>query len=364
MASRRVVRLWIVDAFARRAFGGNQAAVCLLGGGGGVSDAERQSIAAELRLAETAFVEVDDGAEEQSDNAAPAAAADPFASASRFVLRWFTPTTEAPLCGHATLAAAHVIAGELGNPSPALRFRTVRGAGELVVARHQAEDGDGGGNNMLEMSLPLAEPRDALPEALRPEDGQRRLAAALGLAWRGSGGGDGKEGAPPLVADRVLFAAAGGINYALVEASAPAAADGGPAAAARALRELPAPDPGALAACCPSGLAGVIVAVRGGEEQGAGGLRYRCTSRFFAPWMGIDEDSVTGSAHAVLGPHFDGGGGSADGDGGGGWWWARQASLRGGDVRVRVDRAAGRVMVAGEATVVVRGELELPPPAS
>lgn len=382
----RACKFYLVDAFARRAFEGNAAAVVIVEGR--LSDAVRQRCAFELQQAETAFVEVE--GESASGGGGDGSSNSTIATASRFVLRWFTPTTEVPLCGHATLAASHVLVSELGNASPALVFRTVRGAGELTVRRGGGgEGGQGGGagqpSPLLEMSLPMAEPRDPLPEALREPGRQRALVEALGLAWsggggEGEGGGDGGDSsASPrsrrLSAGRVLFAAARGINYALVEAScspSPSAGGGGEpapsaAAAARALREMRAPDPTALALTCPSGLAGVIVAVRGGEEddRGAGseggggtaaGRAYRCTSRFFAPWMGIDEDAVTGSAHSVLGPWLDSGGGGGQGE----WWWARQASPRGGDVRVRVDRESGRVMVAGEATTVVRGEIELP----
>jgi predicted PhzF superfamily epimerase YddE/YHI9 len=370
----RRLKLFLVDAFARRAFEGNPAAVVIVQGGA-LSDAVRQRIAAEMNQSETCFVELDrpdggngdDGADGKGGTSSGAAA--DFASASRFVLRWFTPTTEVPLCGHATLAASHVLRHELGNASATLVFRTVRGAGELAVtcgggAGPPSSSGARGAPPppMLRMSLPLAAPRDPLPAALRDEGAQRALVEALGLAWSGDEAAR-AAGKRRLVAAGVRFAAARGIDYALVEARAlPAAggdgsAAGEAAAGARALRELPAPDAPALVAACPTGVNGVIVVVRGHDAAGpgpSGGARpYRCVSRFFAPWMGIGEDAVTGSAHAVLAPHLDPGGDA-------GWWWARQASARGGDVRVRHDRAAGRVDVAGEATTVVRGEIEVP----
>jgi len=350
MRTTRRLSLWIVDAFASRAFEGNQAAVVLVDRA--LSDAARQKVAAEINLAETAFVEIDD-----DDKGGCAGGADRFAQASRFVLRWFTPTTEVPLCGHATLAAAHVIVSELHNQHRELRFRTVRGAGELVVQAAPPSAAPPPTTAMLEMSLPLAEPRDPLPAGLSAPAQRRALVEALGLRAglrQEEGGGDdgGVLAADP--EQDLRFAAAGGLNYLLVEARSAEGGAESAAAVARLLREMPAPDAARLAATCREGLAGVIVAVRGGEGQ-ARGESYRCTSRFFAPWMGIHEDSVTGSAHSVLGPHFD------DGDGGGGrWWCARQASPRGGDVRVCVDRAEGRVRVAGEAVVVVRGEVEVP----
>jgi predicted PhzF superfamily epimerase YddE/YHI9 len=73
-------------------------------------------------------------------------------------------------------------------------------------------------------------------------------------------------------------------------------------------------------------------------------------SRFFGPWLGIPEDHVTGSAHAVLGPHFAARLGKRG-------FWARQCSARGGDVRVQVDWEAGRVLVAGDAVLVLCGTM-------
>lgn len=89
-----------VDAFTSTVFGGNPAAVCLLPDSAPpLSDAARQRIAAEMNLSETAFLE-----------AAPdAAGGGDLRRCSRFRLRWFTPTVEVPLCGHATLAAAAAV---------------------------------------------------------------------------------------------------------------------------------------------------------------------------------------------------------------------------------------------------------------
>lgn len=184
------LKLFLVDAFARRAFEGNPAAVVIVQGA--ISDAVRQKIAAEMAQSETAFVEVDgDGGNDGNDNrgndgSSSAAAAANFATASRFVLRWFTPTCEVPLCGHATLAASHVLRHELGNASPQLVFRTVRGAGELTVTHGATETDDRRDPlPMLRMSLPLAKPCDPLPPALRDEGAQRALVVALGIAWIG-----------------------------------------------------------------------------------------------------------------------------------------------------------------------------------
>ena len=105
----------------------------------------------------------------------------------------------------------------------------------------------------------------------------------------------------------------------------------------------------------------------------AGG--YDFLSRFFAPWMGIPEDHVTGSAHSVLGPYWSErlqvrdnnglllvavAGEQRTIDGKGLLLRARQCSPRGGDLTVRVDAEKQRVVVSGEATVVIRGTMHVP----
>src|SRR5215470_5727931 len=109
-----------VDAFTERHFSGNPAGVCLLADW--LPDSVLQSIGAENNLAQTAFV---------------------VQRESTFDLRWFTPTIEVDLCGHATLASAHVIFQHLGYRAPLIRFQTR--SGELTVAR--ADD-------LLELDFP------------------------------------------------------------------------------------------------------------------------------------------------------------------------------------------------------------------
>lgn len=115
------VKLYQVDAFAARAFEGNPAAVCPLERW--PDDRTLQAIAAENNLSETAFFVPDNGAD--------------------FVLRWFTPLREIDLCGHATLAAAHVLFEIHGHPGPNVTFATR--SGRLSVCRRGAQ---------LEMDFP------------------------------------------------------------------------------------------------------------------------------------------------------------------------------------------------------------------
>ena len=117
-----------VDAFTECAFGGNPAAVAFeTADHSGLDDAVRQKIAAEMNLSETAFVRAVD------------------ADKGVYNLRWFTPTVEVNLCGHATLATAHALFAERQVNVPQLRFQTL--SGELIVQR--LDDGQ------LQMTFPL-----------------------------------------------------------------------------------------------------------------------------------------------------------------------------------------------------------------
>jgi PhzF family phenazine biosynthesis protein len=213
--------LYQVDAFTDQPFAGNPAAVCLLPGPR--DDPWLQRVAGEMNLSETAFlVPRPDG----------------------FHLRWFTPTIEVPLCGHATLASAHVLweTGRLGTGEPA-RFHTLSG---LLTAERQGD--------AILMDFP-ARPAEPCPD-------EHGLAAALGA--------------------RPVHVGKNGLDY-LVEVES--------AAVVRSLR----PDHARLAALP---VRGVIV------TSAADGGGFDFVSRFFAPGSGIAEDPVTGSAHCCLGPFW------------------------------------------------------------
>ncbi|HEY8478153.1 MAG TPA: PhzF family phenazine biosynthesis protein [Chloroflexota bacterium] len=215
------VPIYHVDAFTDRPFAGNPAAVCLLSSPR--DDGWMQMIAREMNLSETAFVHP---------------------HGRDFRLRWFTPLVEVDLCGHATLAAAHVLweAGTLASEAPAC-FHTRSG---VLVARRRG--------TWIEMSFP-AEPEEPAPTP--PE-----LVAALGVE--------------PRYVGRNRF------DY-LVEVETESVVRTIEPDLAR-LRTLP--------------VRGVIVTSRA-ETDG-----YDVVSRFFAPRVGIDEDPVTGSAHCCLGPYW------------------------------------------------------------
>ncbi|HET7095347.1 MAG TPA: PhzF family phenazine biosynthesis protein [Thermomicrobiales bacterium] len=210
-----------VDAFADRPFAGNPAGVCVLAAP--ADAAWMQQVAREMNLAETAFLYPEDDG---------------------YRLRWFTPTIEVDLCGHATLASAHVLWSEGYLPAGAqARFQTLSG---LLTADRRGD--------WIELDFP-AEP--AAPAAPPPN-----LVEALGVA-------------PVEVGrNRVDF---------IVEV-----------ADEQTVRGVQ-PDMSRLTAVPTRG---VIVTSRAEAPE------IDFVSRFFAPAAGIPEDPVTGSAHCCLGPFW------------------------------------------------------------
>jgi PhzF family phenazine biosynthesis protein len=213
--------LFHVDAFTDRPFTGNPAAVCLLADWPPIR--WLQGVAQEMNLSETAFlVKRDD----------------------RFDLRWFTPRVEVDLCGHATLASAHVIR-ELGlNAGASVRFDTRSG---ILTATYR----DG--------AIELDFPRTPSTPAETPPG----LLEALGVAAKHIG--------------RSRF------DY-LVEVDSEAV-----------LRRM-TPDFKSLAALP---VRGIMVTCRADDP------RFDFMSRFFAPAAGVDEDPVTGSAHCCLADYWN-----------------------------------------------------------
>jgi PhzF family phenazine biosynthesis protein len=265
----------LVDAFTPVAFGGNPAAVILPGpGSDSLSDDHRQAIAAEMNLSETAFPGLPDPSGHRG-------------------LRWFTPTTEVSLCGHATLAAAQALLEQ--GEEPPFRFKSLSGI--LEVDR----EGD-------ELRLDF------------PGDPPRRTPAPPGLL-----------DALGLPAETPFLT---GARSSLVPVADPATV--------QALR----PQMAALAAVeLPPGVMGVSVTACTGPRG--------FTSRFFGPWVGVDEDPVTGMAHTVLGPYWAHHLEVADGE----VLDATQGGVRRGELRVRVQ--GERVHLLGHAVTVAEGRILL-----
>jgi PhzF family phenazine biosynthesis protein len=211
----------VVDAFTERAFAGNPAAVCVLDAP--ADEHWMQLVAREMNLSETAFL-------------APEGAT--------FRLRWFTPTMEVELCGHATLASAHVLwqTGRVPATEPIV-FATRSGL--LTACRDR---------DLILLDFPSGSPQPCSPLP--------GLAEALGAT--------------------VLYLGRTAFDY-LVEL-----------ASETVVREL-RPDLGRLAQLAARG---IIVTARSDDPT------YDFVSRFFAPAAGIAEDPVTGSAHCCLGPYW------------------------------------------------------------
>jgi PhzF family phenazine biosynthesis protein len=218
------INIYQVDAFTDQPFRGNPAAVCILPDQDEkFTDSWMASVAREMNLSETAFLrQVEDG----------------------FNLRWFTPTVEVDLCGHATLASAHILYTlDLIPPGSTIRFHTKSG---LLTAKKQADE--------IELDFPATPPG--------PIGADPRLADALGVA--------------PLELGKSQY------DYLVCVGSE---------AEVRNAR----PDFVKLGKL---GVRGVMLTSQG--ETG----EFDFISRFFAPGAGIDEDPVTGSAHCCLGPYW------------------------------------------------------------
>jgi PhzF family phenazine biosynthesis protein len=252
-----------VDAFADRPLTGNPAAVMPLEQW--LDDATMQAIAAENNLSETAFT-------------VPRESGD-----ADFDLRWFTPAAEVELCGHATIAAGHVLV-----TGQSVRFATKSGV--LIVSRRDP---------MLELDMRAAN----LSEVDEPE-----LCRALGLP------------------DRPVWLADGYNDAAIVELEdeAQVRACSPDFAALKAIRRM------------------AVITARGREQDVA--------SRVFVPYLGIDEDPVTGSAHAALVPYWTQRLGRHE-------FTALQASSRTGMLHCRQE--GDRAVLGGQCHTVIVGQFQI-----
>ena len=255
-----------VDAFAEKPFTGNPAAVMPLDHW--LDDAVMQAIAAENNLSETAFT-----VPSERDDA-------------DYDLRWFTPTMEVPLCGHATLAAGHIL-----MHGRQVRFATKSGG--LTVARDEDDE------SLLKLDLPAAPLRQV---------SEPHLCEALGLA------------------PRPLWLAEGCNDSIIVPVDSEADVRGA------------SPDFAALGM-----IHRMAIVTALGDTQDI-------VSRVFVPYAGIDEDPVTGSAHAALVPYWAERLGRHR-------FTALQASKRTGllDCELKGDR----VILGGHAVTVIEGYFQI-----
>lgn len=266
------MKIYQVDSFTDQMFKGNPAGVCILTHD--IPDETMQSIAMEMNLSETAFVR-----QEGPD----------------YRLRWFTPTSEVTLCGHATLAAAHVLFNHVGLKALEIKFQTKSG---LLLARKLT-----GG---ITLDFPVGNPEPApLP---------KQIFDSLGIAHID-------------ILDTLFCRTR---NKFIVHLKDPSL-----------IPEIK-PDFGRMLEYQPSELIGIIITAKGEEHD--------FISRFFAPWVGVNEDPVTGSSHTVLAPYWSKILGKTK-------MRAYQASKRGGEMAVELK--GDRVFLTGKTVTVFETEIDV-----
>ena len=254
-----------------------------------------QSVAMEMNQAETAFV----WPLKQQESARSESGAHSEMKAA-WGLRWFTPTVEIQLCGHATLASAHILWQEgLVEPDAEVRFFTPMAGHHLTCEKNSETD-------RIRMSFPAV--------AVEPVEIPAGLVDALGATPTHCG----RNNNGTLLLQFKTAEEVRSINPDF-----------------RAMQEA---------------TADVVIVTALSDQSG-----WDVISRFFAPSHGIEEDSVTGSAHCIIGP-----------------WWARplkqktlvcyQASKRGGVLYLELEQ--DRVFISGYAITVLSGDWKIVPPNS
>ncbi|XP_056113182.1 phenazine biosynthesis-like domain-containing protein [Rhinichthys klamathensis goyatoka] len=284
------IPIFTVDAFTNVPFKGNPAAICLMENE--LQDDLYQSIAAEINLSETAFITRLNSMD--------------FSSGAKFGLRWFSTKTEVALCGHATLASAAVLFYIKKNINPVVVFETM--SGDLKVRQHEES---------LIMDFPLNKPK--------PQD-QHEIKDLL------------KAAVGDLPIQDVCYC---------------------PSTKKLMIRLADTCDRSELISLKPEAetllrnettgkIKSLIVTLKGPQTTQSG---YDFYSRVFAPWVGVPEDPVTGSAHTVLA----------------GYWseklekkkmMAYQCSSRGGEVKLQI-RDDGRLDIIGQAQIILQGTFKI-----
>ncbi|KAM3625096.1 uncharacterized protein V6R79_006652 [Siganus canaliculatus] len=285
------IPVFVVDAFTNLPFKGNPAAICPLQHE--LSDDLYQKIAAEMNLSETAFI----------TRINPS---DSFTTGSRFRLRWFTPTNEVELCGHATLASAAVLFQQKKNVNSTLVFETL--SGDLGVS-NQGED--------FVLDFPLRSPVQEDPNEFRE---------VIKIA---AGNNPVQEVYLCPISKKLLVRLCDSCDRSVLTSRKVDTV---------ALHNSEKSDR----------VKGVILTMKGSPDSQPG---YDFYSRYFSPWNGIPEDPVTGSAHTVLGCYWSQKLGKKK-------LLAYQCSSRGGELKLQV-RDDGRINIAGQATTVLQGTITL-----
>uniref|UniRef100_A0A1J3IQ03 Uncharacterized protein n=1 Tax=Noccaea caerulescens TaxID=107243 RepID=A0A1J3IQ03_NOCCA len=292
MADKKRVKYLVADAFTESAFKGNPAAVCFLDDDNQRDDAWLQSLAAEFNISETCFL-----TPITDDRDFP-----------RFRLRWFTPAAEVDLCGHATLASAHILFSNGLVDSEIVEFDTRSGilTAKRVPLTSELNDGEQESTTFLiELNFPVV----PTYEFNSADD-----LSVLSKALNGATIVDIKATKRDLVVVLSSWESVTELQPRIDEISK-----------------------------CPC--QGMIV-----TAAASAGSPYDFCSRYFAPKVGINEDPVTGSAHCALAHYWSIKMNKCD-------FLAYQASSRGGTLRVHLDKEKQRVLLRGKAITVMEGRV-------
>lgn len=282
----KAIEIFLVDAFTKTVFKGNPAAICILPDArdeGMFTGGWMQLVAGEMNLSETVFL--------------TKRLQDDTSDVDGYNLRWFTPTTEVSLCGHATLGAAHILWEREYAQGTDINFNTKSG---VLIARSN--------NGLIELDFPA----DPVTEVPAPPE----IARAIGA--------------------KPIFIGKGQEDY-LIEVGSEEQVRSLSVNAAK-LKQIPS--------------RGFIVTAKAAQSKtgySASSEGYDFVSRFFAPSIGIDEDPVTGSAHCTLAGFWGEKLGKTEMTG-------YQASVRGGFVNVTLKGDV--VTLGGHAVTVYAGLLE------
>lgn len=297
--------IYTVAAFTTEPTAGNLAAVCVCTDRDDVSEPTMLRVAKQMNLSETSFVQEWRSSVEGVGEGEPV-----------YSIRWFTPQEEVPLCGHATLASAHALVSQHAELVPANVVHFMSKSGRLTVRKVRA--------SVYSMDFPM---NVAVPIDVN-EQFVKATAAGLGIATKDILHAAHNE------SNRKLLLHCSSVDVVLNARISEA--------------ELLSIDFGGR------DVKGVIATTQPAESDAQQWYQegYTCVSRYFAPWVGIPEDPVTGSAHTVIGPY-----------------WSQflsipsvkafQASSRGGTVNVLVRESEGRVTLEGAACTVEQGTVSL-----
>eukprot|EP01125_Pyxidicula_operculata_P013240 TRINITY_DN4377_c0_g1_i2.p1 TRINITY_DN4377_c0_g1~~TRINITY_DN4377_c0_g1_i2.p1 ORF type:complete len:253 (-),score=46.76 TRINITY_DN4377_c0_g1_i2:192-950(-) len=230
--------IYVADAFTKAPFAGNPAGVCLLTKDHNLDDKKMVIIASEMKHSETAFVyEIEEGV---------------------FSLRWFTPVTEVKLCGHATLATAHILYHEVGNKCPKLTFKTL--SGDLIVSK-ASEDG----------KLSMDFPKNFCKEVKLPDDVVSSLEDSLGIPT-----------------NQIIRTSIDDVSAKLIVELSSFEPIKNAKPNSEKMMNIKFPFP----------VRGISISTRNLKESNLDG--YDFASRYFAPWVGLPEDPVNGNIMTTM----------------------------------------------------------------